>query len=108
MQMDPPCYSPIARKSVPNGGDQCHSYSLSPFIPPRYGLHVSLLERLFDHEAYNSGVGQLCKTLLTENHRSHAHVSTLLLVTVVVVTGRVVLDVHRSWKYHQNCSTRTS
>lgn len=45
-------------------------------LPHRYGLHVSLLERLFDHEAYNSGVGQLCKTLLTENHRSHAHVST--------------------------------
>jgi hypothetical protein len=53
MQLDPPCYSPIARK---------------------YGLHVSLLERLYDHEAYNSGVGQLCKTLLTENHRSHAHI----------------------------------
>jgi superfamily I DNA and/or RNA helicase len=53
MQMDPPCYSSIARK---------------------YGLHVSLLERLFDHEAYSSGVGQLCKTLLTENHRSHTHI----------------------------------
>lgn len=53
-QMDPPVYSDLARK---------------------YGLHVSLLERLYDHEAYDSGVGQLCKTLLTENHRSHQHVT---------------------------------
>lgn len=50
MQLDPPVYSDIAR---------------------RYGLHVSMLERLYDMEAYESGVGQLCKTLLTENHRSH-------------------------------------
>ena len=50
MQLDPPVYSEIAR---------------------RYSLHVSLLERLYDMEAYESGVGQLCKTLLTENHRSH-------------------------------------
>ncbi len=50
MQLDPPVYSDIARK---------------------YSLHVSLLERLYDMEAYESGVGQLCKTLLTENHRSH-------------------------------------
>ena len=40
----------------------------------KYGLHVSLLERLYDHETYDSGVGQLCKTLLTENHRSHQQV----------------------------------
>ena len=53
MQLDPPVHSHIARK---------------------YGLHVSLLERLYDHEAYNSGVGLLCKTLLTENHRSHQQV----------------------------------
>ena len=46
-----------------------------PLLPSRYGLHVSLLERLFDHEAYSSGIGRLCKTLLTENHRSHEHVS---------------------------------
>ena len=50
MQLDPPVYSPLARK---------------------YNLHLSLLERLYDHEAYDNGVGQLCKTLLTENHRSH-------------------------------------
>ena len=50
MQLDPPVYSDIARK---------------------YGLHVSLLERLYDSEVFESGVGQLCKTLLTENHRSH-------------------------------------
>ena len=69
MQMDPPCYSSIARKSA-------LAPSQTPVLPLpcRYGLHVSLLERLFDHEAYGSGVGQLCKTLLTENHRSHAHV----------------------------------
>ncbi len=54
MQMDPPVHSPIARK---------------------YGLHVSLLERLYDHKAYDVGVGMLCKTLLTENHRSHAQVN---------------------------------
>lgn len=54
MQLDPPVYSDIARK---------------------YGLHISLLERLYDLEAYESGVGQLCKTLLTENHRSHHLVS---------------------------------
>lgn len=54
MQLDPPVYSDIARK---------------------YGLHVSLLERLYDLDAYESGVGQLCKTLLTENHRSHHLVS---------------------------------
>ena len=52
-QMDPPVYSELARK---------------------YGLHVSLLERLYDHETYDSGIGQLCKTLLTENHRSHQQV----------------------------------
>lgn len=54
MQLDPPVYSDIARK---------------------YGLHVSLLERLYDLDAYESGAGQLCKTLLTENHRSHHLVS---------------------------------
>ena len=54
MQLDPPVYSPLARK---------------------YNLHLSLLERLYDHEAYDNGVGQLCKTLLTENHRSHQLVS---------------------------------
>ena len=54
MQLDPPVYSDIARK---------------------YGLHVSLLERLFDLDVYEGGVGQLCKTLLTENHRSHQLVS---------------------------------
>ena len=53
MQLDPPVHSHIARK---------------------YGLHVSLLERLYDHDAYDSGVGLLCKTLLTENHRSHQQV----------------------------------
>ena len=53
MQMDPPVYSDIAKK---------------------YGLQISLLERLYDHEAYDTGVGQLCKTLLTENHRSHQQV----------------------------------
>lgn len=56
MQMDPPVFSPIARK---------------------YGLHVSLLERLYDHEAYDIGVGILCKTLLTENHRSHHQVRAM-------------------------------
>ena len=40
----------------------------------RYGLQLSLLERLFDHDAYKKGVGQLCKTLLTENYRSHPEV----------------------------------
>ena len=54
MQLDPPVYSSLARK---------------------YNLHLSLLERLYDHEAYDNGVGQLCKTLLTENHRSHYLVS---------------------------------
>ena len=54
MQLDPPVYSPLAHK---------------------YNLHLSLLERLYDHEAYDNGVGQLCKTLLTENHRSHELVS---------------------------------
>ncbi len=57
MQMDPPVHSPIARK---------------------YGLHVSLLERLYDYVAYDSGVGMLCKTLLTENHRSHSQVGKCL------------------------------
>ena len=62
LQLDPPVYSDIAR---------------------RYGLHVSLLERLYDLKAYDTGVGHLCKTLLTENHRSHhlvSHLSTLVLV----------------------------
>lgn len=63
-QMDPPVYSDLARK---------------------YGLHVSLLERLYDHEAYDSGVGQLCKTLLTENHRSHQQV-TISSLTVISST----------------------
>ena len=57
LQLDPPVYSDIARK---------------------YGLHVSLLERLYDLEAYDSGIGQLCKTLLTENHRSHRLVSPFI------------------------------
>lgn len=56
--MDPPCYSAIARK---------------------YNLHVSLLERLYDLDVYCSGVGEQCKTLLTENHRSHQQVSNLLI-----------------------------
>jgi len=50
MQLDPPVYSDIARK---------------------YNLHLSLLERLFDAEVYESELGRLCKTVLTENHRSH-------------------------------------
>ena len=67
-QMDPPVYSDLARQ---------------------YGLHVSLLVRLYDHEAYDSGMGQLCKTLLTKIHRTHQqvtissslsrHISTLLV-----------------------------
>ena len=61
MQMDPPVYSHIARK---------------------YGLHVSLLERLYDHEAYDEGVGMLCKTLLTENHRSHYQVCVCVCESV--------------------------
>ena len=59
MQLDPPVYSTLARK---------------------YNLHLSLLERLYDHEIYDNGVGQLCKTLLTENHRSHQSVSVCTCV----------------------------
>ena len=60
MQLDPPVYSSLAKK---------------------YSLHLSLLERLYDHEAYDNGVGQLCKTLLTENHRSHQLVSVCVCVS---------------------------
>ena len=54
MQLDPPVYSDIARK---------------------YNLHLSLLERLFDADVYETEMGRLCKTVLTENHRSHQVVS---------------------------------
>ncbi len=52
-QMAFPVYSPIARK---------------------YGLQISLLERLYDDKAYDSGMGMFCKILLIENHRSHPQV----------------------------------
>lgn len=63
MQLDPPVYSSLAKK---------------------YSLHLSLLERLYDHEAYDNGVGQLCKTLLTENHRSHQLVSVCVRVSMPI------------------------
>ena len=55
--MDPPVYSSIARK---------------------YGLHISLLERLYDSEVYLKPLTKNCKVLLTENHRSHQQVSFLV------------------------------
>ena len=85
MQMDPPVYSSIARK---------------------YGLHVSLLERLYDHEAYVSGMGLLCKTLLTENHRSHQQACACVNMCV-----HGCVNVHflpcRSWSYPLDYSTIT-
>ena len=52
--MDPPVYSPYAKK---------------------YGLDVSLLERLYSEELYNNELGTRCKIKLSENHRSHYDVS---------------------------------
>ena len=52
--MDPPVHSTYAKK---------------------YGLDVSLLERLYNDELYNSGLGINCKIKLSENHRSHYDVS---------------------------------
>lgn len=86
MQLDPPVYSSIARK---------------------YGLHVSLLERLFDLEAYESGVGQLCKTLLTENHRSH-HLVSELDTPKQMFQCLLHFPLTRSWTFLLNCSTRIS
>ena len=83
MQLDPPVYSKIARK---------------------YGLHVSLLERLYDSEAFESGVGQLCKTLLTENHRSHRLVSLLMMLGA----DASIAVVFRFWIFHLNSFIRAS
>ncbi|XP_011406766.2 PREDICTED: probable helicase with zinc finger domain [Amphimedon queenslandica] len=56
MQVDPPVYSQIAK---------------------RYGLNVSLLERLFDLEYYLTGLGGDCRISLTQNHRSHEQILSL-------------------------------
>ena len=45
-------------------------------VAEAHGLRTSLLERLYDHKVYNTGDGQSCKTLLSENHRSHHKVYT--------------------------------
>ena len=58
-QIDPSVYSPLARK---------------------YGLHISLLERLYHTNAYFDGIGKLCKTMLEENHRTHPTVSICVLM----------------------------
>ena len=57
--MGPPVYSDIAQK---------------------YQFDISLLERLFEYKAYNTGVGATCKTLLTENYRSHPTVSVYMYI----------------------------
>eukprot|EP00731_Ephydatia_muelleri_P025024 Em0017g107a len=59
MQLDPPVYSPMARK---------------------YGLQQSLLERLFDSDMYkkDSPLSQYCKVQLTENYRSCEKIMGLL------------------------------
>ena len=61
--MDPPVYSSIARK---------------------YGLHISLLERLYESDVYLSAPSKNCKVLLTENHRSHQQVCVCVCMCVCV------------------------
>jgi len=80
--MDPPVHSAIARK---------------------YGLHISLLERLYDHEVYDSGVGTLCRTLLTENHRSQEKVRGSNLDHTIIFTS-----IFRSWNCHLSFSIEIS
>ena len=43
----------------------------------KYGLDISLLERLYSEELYNTDLGMKCKTKLLENHRSHYDVSDI-------------------------------
>ncbi len=51
----------------------------SPFAK-KYGLDVSLLERLHSTELYkDNGLGAKCKIKLSENHRSHYDVSFIII-----------------------------
>ena len=59
MQLVPPVYSPIAKHNC---------------------FHITLLERLYDHDIYRSSENaEQCRTLLTENYRSHPEVYHYIL-----------------------------
>ena len=70
--------------------------SVSSPIAKRYGLHVSLLERLYDDDLYKSGKGLHCRSHLTENHRSHEKVQddqfNSLSTTFVMIFIKYILS----------------
>ena len=68
--MEPPVHSPYAKK---------------------YGLDVSLIERLCDDDVYSKGPTLRCKVHLTENHRSHYDVSTGIVYNITWFTWRCIV-----------------
>lgn len=60
-QMEPPVHSHYAKK---------------------YGLDISLLERLYSEELYDTDLGMKCKIKLLENHRSHHDVRNCYTCTI--------------------------
>ena len=63
MQLVPPVYSPIAKHNC---------------------FHITLLERLYDHDIYQSESAEQCRTLLTENYRSHPEVHNIIRVYIAI------------------------